>query len=198
MRFSETTVSGVILIEPDVHRDERGYFLETFHAAKYAAAGLSLEFVQDNHSSSVANTLRGLHMQVQRPQGKLVRVVEGSIWDVAVDVLRVSPTYAQWTAEELSADNFKQLYIPPGCAHGFCVLSPSAQIEYKCTELYDPADELGIAWDDPSLAIPWPVRDPLMSDRDRRHRRMNELLHRLPVYQADRKGTPKLRGSRAG
>lgn len=198
MKFSETAVTGVILIAPDVHRDARGYFLETFHAGKYAAAGLPLQFVQDNHSSSVANTLRGLHMQVQRPQGKLVRVVEGEIWDVAVDVRRGSPTFAQWTAEVLSADNFKQLYIPPGCAHGFCVLSPSAQIEYKCTELYDPADELGIAWDDPSLAIPWPVRDPLMSDRDRSHRRMNELLHRFPVYQADRKGTPMLRGSDAG
>jgi dTDP-4-dehydrorhamnose 3,5-epimerase len=197
MKFSETAVSGVILIEPDVHRDARGYFLETFHAAKYAAAGLPVEFVQDNHSSSVANTLRGLHMQLQRPQGKLVRVVEGSIWDVAVDLRRGSPTFAHWTAEVLSADNFKQLYIPPGCAHGFCVLSPSAQIEYKCTELYDPADELGIAWDDPSLAIPWPVRDPLMSDRDRVHRRMNELLPRFPVYQAHRKGTPILRGSHA-
>jgi dTDP-4-dehydrorhamnose 3,5-epimerase len=185
VKFSDTSVAGVILIEPDVHRDARGYFLETFHADKYSAAGIPREFVQDNHSASVANTLRGLHLQLRRPQGKLARVVEGAIWDVAVDVRRGSPSFGRWAAEVLSAENFKQIYIPPGCAHGFCVLSPAAQIEYKCTELYDPADELGIAWDDPSLAIPWPVRAPLLSERDRSHRRMNELLDLLPLYAAD-------------
>jgi dTDP-4-dehydrorhamnose 3,5-epimerase len=185
MKFSDTPIPGVVLIEPDVHRDARGYFLETFHATKYAGAGIPVTFVQDNYSASVANTLRGLHMQVRRPQGKLVRAVVGEIWDVAVDVRRGSPSFGQWTAEVLSAENFKQLYIPPGCAHGFCVLSPTAHVEYKCTALYDPHDELGIAWDDPALAIPWPVREPLISERDRSHARMNELTGRLPQYQPE-------------
>jgi dTDP-4-dehydrorhamnose 3,5-epimerase len=184
MKFSDTPLAGVILIEPDVHRDARGYFLETFHATKYAAAGIPVEFVQDNYSASVASTLRGLHMQLRRPQGKLVRVVAGEIWDVAVDVRRGSPSFGRWTAEALSAENFKQLYIPPGCAHGFCVLSTMAHIEYKCTELYDPLDELGIAWDDPALAIPWPVREPMMSERDRHHPRLHEVTDRLPYYHA--------------
>jgi dTDP-4-dehydrorhamnose 3,5-epimerase len=183
MKFSETPIPGVVLIEPDVHRDARGYFLETFHATKYAAAGIPVEFVQDNYSASAANTLRGLHMQVRRPQGKLVRVVVGEVWDVAVDVRRGSPSFGRWTAERLSADNFRQLYIPPGCAHGFCVMSAVAHIEYKCTELYDPLDEVGIAWDDPALAIPWPVSDPIMSERDRSHRRMNQLTDQFPLYQ---------------
>jgi dTDP-4-dehydrorhamnose 3,5-epimerase len=186
MKFSETAVAGVILIEPDVHRDARGFFLETFHAGKYGGAGIPTQFVQDNHSASVAATLRGLHMQLRRPQGKLVRAVEGEIWDVAVDVRRGSPTYGRWTAELLSATNFKQLYVPPGCAHGFCVLSPTAQVEYKCTEFYDPSDELGIAWDDPTLAIAWPVRQPILSERDKAHRRFEELENRLPFYSLDR------------
>jgi dTDP-4-dehydrorhamnose 3,5-epimerase len=186
MKFSETAVAGVILIEPDVYRDARGFFLETFHAGKYGGAGIPTQFVQDNHSASVANTLRGLHMQLRRPQGKLVRAVEGEIWDVAVDVRRGSPTYGRWTGELLSATNFKQLYVPPGCAHGFCVLSPTAQVEYKCTELYDPSDELGIAWDDLSLAIAWPVRHPILSDRDKGHRRFEDLEDRFPFYSLDR------------
>jgi dTDP-4-dehydrorhamnose 3,5-epimerase len=194
MKFSDTSIPGVILIEPDVHRDARGFFLETFHATKYAAAAIPITFVQDNYSASIANTLRGLHMQLRRPQGKLVRVVVGEVWDVAVDVRRGSPSFGQWTAEMLSADNFKQLYIPPGCAHGFCVLSPMAHIEYKCTELYDPLDELGIAWDDPALAIPWPVREPLMSDRDRAHPPMSQLTQRLPLYQPAHT-TPETSGS---
>jgi dTDP-4-dehydrorhamnose 3,5-epimerase len=184
MRFVETAIAGVIVIEPDVHRDPRGFFLETFHAAKYAAAGIPAVFVQDNHSSSVRNTLRGLHMQVRKPQGKLIRVVEGEIWDVAVDVRRGSATFGRWTAERLSAENFKQLYVPPGCAHGFCVLSETAQVQYKCTELYDPADEIGIAYDDPDLAIAWPVASPLLSERDRSHGRLTDLADRLAM--ADR------------
>ena len=185
MKFSETAVAGVILIEPDVHRDPRGFFLETFHAGKYGRAGIPTQFVQDNHSASVANTLRGLHMQLRRPQGKLVRAVEGEIWDVAVDVRRGSPTYGRWTAELLSATNLKQLYVPPGCAHGFCVLSPTAQVEYKCTELYDPSDELGIAWNDPTLAIAWPVRQPILSERDKGHRQFEDLEDRFPFYSLD-------------
>jgi len=168
MRFVETRIPGVIVVEPDVHKDARGFFLETFHSRKYAAAGIPELFVQDNHSASAYRTLRGLHMQLRKPQGKLIRVTAGEIWDVAVDARPESPTCGQWVAEVLSADNFRQLYVPPGCAHGFCVLSEIAHVQYKCTELYDPADEIGIAWDDPELAIPWPVTDPLLSEKDRR------------------------------
>jgi dTDP-4-dehydrorhamnose 3,5-epimerase len=180
MQLIETDIPGVILIEPDVHRDARGYFFESFHAAKYAAAGIPSVFVQDNHSSSVNGTLRGLHIQVRKPQGKLVRVVEGEIWDVAVDARLSSRTFGRWTAVMLSASNFKQLYIPPGCAHGFCVSSGVAQVQYKCTELYDPLDEVGIAFNDSDLAIDWPVREPLLSDRDRRHGNWADFLALLP------------------
>jgi dTDP-4-dehydrorhamnose 3,5-epimerase len=185
MRFIPTELAGVIVIEPDVYRDARGYFLETFHAAKYAAAGVADAFVQDNHTSSVRNTLRGLHLQVRKPQGKLVRVVAGEIWDVAVDVRRGSPTYGQWSSAVLSAENFRQLYVPPGCAHGFCVLSDTAQVQYKCTELYDPADETGIAYDDPALAIAWPVKTPLLSERDRRNGSLADFSARISSGQAD-------------
>jgi dTDP-4-dehydrorhamnose 3,5-epimerase len=185
MQFTETRIPGVILVEPDVYRDARGFFLETFHARKYAAAGIPESFAQDNHSLSTAGTLRGLHMQVTKPQGKLIRVVEGGIWDVAVDVRPSSSTFGQWVAEVLSADNFKQLYVPPGCAHGFCVLSPRAQVQYKCTEMYDPADEIGIAWNDPALAIRWPVAEPLLSDRDRRHGSLQNALEKLGQLSAD-------------
>jgi len=176
MRFSETSIAGVIVVEPDVYRDARGFFLETFHAVKYAEAGIPSEFVQDNHSASVRNTLRGLHMQVRKPQGKLVRVVEGEIWDVAVDVRPGSATFGTWVAETLSAGNFKQLYVPPGCAHGFCVLSETAQVQYKCTEVYDQKDEIGIAYNDPALNIQWPVQNPILSDRDQRHRTLAEMM----------------------
>jgi dTDP-4-dehydrorhamnose 3,5-epimerase len=186
MRFTPTELPGAIIIEPDVYRDQRGYFVETFHAAKYAAAGIPSVFLQDNHSSSMRGTLRGLHLQLRNPQGKLVRVVEGSIWDVAVDVRPDLPTFGRWTATMLSAENFRQLYIPAGCAHGFCVLSDSAQVQYKCTELYDPADELGIAYDDPELAITWPITDPVLSERDRRHGRLSDVVDRLRAARPTR------------
>ena len=179
LRFSPTDVAGVILIEPQVFRDERGFFLETFRADTYGAAGIPTTFVQDNHSSSVKNTLRGLHLQWRRPQGKLVRVIRGEIWDVALDVRRDSPTVGRWTAARLSAENFHQLYVPPGCAHGFCVLSDVADVEYKCTALYDPSGEAGVAYDDPALAIPWPVTEPILSPRDRDHGTLKELLERM-------------------
>ena len=177
MRFADTEVAGALVIDPDVHRDPRGFFLETFHVEKYGAAGIPALFVQDNHSQSSGGTLRGLHMQILKPQGKLVRVIEGEIWDVAVDVRPESPTFMRWTAATLSADNFQQLYIPPGCAHGFYVVSPTAQVQYKCTQLYDPADEIGIAWNDPEAAIPWPVTgEPLLSARDQANRPLREVL----------------------
>jgi dTDP-4-dehydrorhamnose 3,5-epimerase len=180
VRFVQTDLPGVLVIEPDVHQDPRGFFLETYHAAKYREGGIEAPFVQDNHSRSVRGTLRGLHLQPGRPQGKLIRVIEGEIYDVAVDVRRRSPTFGRWVAVTLSAENFKQCYVPPGFAHGFCVLSPDAQVEYKCTDLYEPAGEIGVAWNDPTLAIPWPIARPLLSDRDRRNPTLAELMDRLP------------------
>jgi dTDP-4-dehydrorhamnose 3,5-epimerase len=182
MRVVPTRVPEVLIIEPDVYSDARGFFLETYHAARYRANGIEGPFVQDNHSRSVAGTLRGLHLQVGRPQGKLVRVISGEIYDVGVDVRRGSPTFGQWAGTILSADNFRQCYIPPGFAHGFCVLSAIAEVEYKCTDLYDPASEIGVAWDDPALGITWPVEQPLLSERDRRHPILSKQTERLPAY----------------
>jgi dTDP-4-dehydrorhamnose 3,5-epimerase len=180
VRVVPTAIPDVVVIEPDVHADGRGFFLETYHADRYAAHGIHGPFVQDNHSRSTAGTLRGLHLQLQRPQGKLVRAIEGEVYDVAVDVRRGSPTFGRWVGVTLSAENFKQVYIPQGFAHGFCVVSPIAQVEYKCTDLYDPASEIGIAWNDPALAISWPVREPILSSRDARHPTLAQQHDRLP------------------
>jgi dTDP-4-dehydrorhamnose 3,5-epimerase len=188
MRFIPTKLSGVMVIEPDVHRDSRGYFLETYHADKYHAGGLRTPFVQDNQSCSERHTLRGLHMQLRTPQAKLVRVVEGEIWDVAVDVRLGSPTFGCWVAAYLSAVNFRQLFVPAGCAHGFCVTSDKALVEYKCTALYDPTDEIGIAYNDPALAIQWPVEQPLLSDRDRRNAPLSEVMNQLMAANAGKYG----------
>ncbi len=182
-RFLPTEIPEVVVVEPFVHRDERGFFLETYHERKYRDGGIAERFVQDNHSRSKRGTLRGLHAQRTTPQGKLVRAIEGTIWDVAVDIRRGSPTFGRWVGVELSAENFRQLWIPAGFAHGFCVLSEAAQVEYKCTALYDPADEITIAWDDPELAIAWPVSDPVISARDRAARRLGEKLDQLPRYE---------------
>lgn len=164
MRFIPTELPEVVLIEPDVFRDPRGFFLETFHARKYRDAGLRYDFVQDNHSRSVRGTLRGLHAQVRKPQGKLVRVIEGEILDVAIDLRPRSESFGRWVSTTLSADSFRQLFVPPGFGHGFCVLSEVAQVEYKCTELYDPGDEIGVRWD--SAGIVWPLKEPLLSGKD--------------------------------
>jgi dTDP-4-dehydrorhamnose 3,5-epimerase len=176
MRVIPTAIGGVLIIEPVVHADARGHFLETFHARTYAAAGLPDEFVQDNESLSMKAVLRGLHLQVKRPQGKLVRVVVGEIWDVAVDVRPDSPTFGQWVGETLSADNSRQLYVPPGCAHGFCVMGDQAIVHYKCTTFYDRDDEVGIAYNDPSLAIPWPIAEPVLSPKDQRNMRWPDFV----------------------
>src|SRR5262249_53658171 len=149
-------------------------------ADRYAAHGIRGPFVQDNHSRSMVGTLRGLHLQLARPQGKLVRAIEGEIYDVAVDVRRGSPTFGRWVGVTLSADNFKQCYDPPGFARGWCVVSAGAQVEYKCADLYDPASEIGIAWNDPALAISWPVREPILSPRDMRHPTLAQQRDRLP------------------
>ena len=182
MRFVPAGISGVIVVEPDVHSDSRGFFVETYHAEKYRGGGIDARFVQDNHSRSAASTIRGLHLQRQHPQGKLIRVIEGEIFDVAVDVRRGSPTFGRWVGVSLSAENFKQCYIPPGFAHGFAVTSPVAQIEYKCTDFYDAADEFGIAWNDPAIGIHWPVERPLLSERDRSLPRLVAVESQLPDW----------------
>jgi len=166
MQVSKTPLAGVVVIEPDVHRDARGFFLETYHETQYRDAGLMDRYVQDNHSRSSRNVLRGLHLQVHHPQGKLVRVVNGVVWDVAVDIDPLSVTFKKWYGVELSGENYRQLYIPPGYAHGFVVLSEQADLVYKCTAFYAPGDEVGILWNDPELGIDWPVREPILSDRD--------------------------------
>jgi dTDP-4-dehydrorhamnose 3,5-epimerase len=184
VKFLPTEIPEVILVEPQVFRDERGFFLETWHARRWAEGGIPGSFVQDNQSRSGHGTLRGLHsQQAPHAQGKLVRAIEGEVWDVAVDVRRGSPTFGRHVGVTLSAENFRQLWVPPGFLHGFCVLSASAQVEYKCTEFYAPSDELGVAWDDPDLAIPWPVPAPVLSEKDRRAPRLREVLERLPRYE---------------
>jgi dTDP-4-dehydrorhamnose 3,5-epimerase len=175
VRFTPLALPDVILVEPDVHRDARGFFLETYHLDKYRAGGVPGPFVQDNHSRSVRGTLRGLHAQRRRPQGKLVRAVDGEMFDVAVDIRRGSPTFGRWVGVRLSGENFQQLYVPPGFAHGFCVLSEVVNVEYKCTDVYDAADEIGLAWNDPDVGIEWPVREPIISDKDRRLPRLRDL-----------------------
>jgi dTDP-4-dehydrorhamnose 3,5-epimerase len=182
VRFAPTELPEVIIIEPDVYRDARGFFVETYHEDKYRAAGIEGPFVQDNHSQSVARTLRGLHLQARRPQGKLIRVIEGEIFDVAVDVRLGSPMFGRWIGIVMSADDFKQCYVPPGFAHGFCVLSALAQVEYTCTDIYSPADEIGIAWNDPALGIAWPIEHPLLSERDQLHPPLAQVTERLPLW----------------
>ncbi len=169
MKVITTRLSGVCLIEPDVFEDERGLFMETYNRARYEEFGIpgkGLEFVQDNHSMSKFGVLRGLHFQLRHPQGKLVSVSHGKVFDVVVDICRTSPTYLQWLGWELSAENHRQLYIPPGYAHGFCVLSETADFHYKCTEYYMPGDEGGVIWNDPELKIDWPVKEPIVSEKD--------------------------------
>ncbi len=182
MRFVRSELPEVVVVEPDVFRDDRGFFLETYHAAKYREGGIPGPFVQDNHSRSTRGILRGMHAQERHPQGKLVRVLQGEIFDVAVDIRRGSPRFRHWVGIALSADNFRQVYIPPGFAHGFCVLSDIAEVEYKCTDLYDPSDELHLLWNDPDIAIDWPIAQPLVSPKDAAGQRLADLMDRLPVY----------------
>ena len=180
VRVVATNLPGVLVIEPDVHQDGRGFFVETYHAERYREHGIEGPFVQDNHSRSTGGTLRGLHLQLVRPQAKLIRVIEGEVFDVAVDVRVGSPTFGQWVSVKLSAANFKQCYVPRGFAHGFCVVTTVAQVEYKCTDFYDPSGEIGIAWNDPKLGIGWPVRNPILSPRDRENPPLSRVMDRLP------------------
>lgn len=187
MKVIETKLPGVLIIEPKVFGDVRGFFKETFHAGRYAEAGIpgeGLRFVQDNHSRSGRGVLRGLHFQLEYPQGKLVSVSSGAVFDVAADVRPGSPTFGQWVGVELSAENHRQLWVPPGYAHGFCVLSESADFQYKCTDLYHPEDESGVVWNDPDLAIDWPVSEPLVSEKDRKLPQLAAAEpSQLPVWQ---------------
>ncbi|MDE2088545.1 MAG: dTDP-4-dehydrorhamnose 3,5-epimerase [Gammaproteobacteria bacterium] len=185
MKLIETALPGVVLIEPRVFEDARGYFLETWHQSRYAEAGLDLRFVQDNISYSRHGVLRGLHFQNPNPQGKLVYVLEGEVFDVAVDVRVGSPSFGRWVGVALSADNKRQMYIPPGYAHGFCVTGDHALFMYKCTDFYHPQAEAGIRWDDPDLAIAWPLANPQVGDKDRRAPALKDLpRERLPVFQS--------------
>lgn len=180
MNVIETALPGVLVIEPRVIGDARGLFMETFSARRYREqAGIALPFVQDNLSRSQRGVLRGLHFQRRRPQGKLIQVLEGAVYDVAVNVDPESPDFGRHAAVTLSAADHRQLWIPPGYAHGFCVLGDTATLHYKCTDYYDPADEWGLAWNCPDLAIPWPLDAPILSDRDRRHPALMELARQL-------------------
>lgn len=183
MNFRPTPLAGVILVEPDVHRDARGFFLETYHAGKYKEGGIDAVFVQDNHSRSSQHTLRGLHAQWRRPQGKLVRTLQGEIFDVAVDVRTGSPTFGKWFGARLSSDNHHQLWVPAGFIHGFCVLSETAEVEYKCTDLYDPGGELGVLWNDPEIGIDWPVAQPILSAKDAAAPRLAEVRDKLAAFR---------------
>jgi len=182
MTVTDTPLPGVQLVQPAVHRDDRGFFLETYHARRYADSGVRTTFVQDNHSRSVQGTLRGLHMQVTALQAKLVRVLSGEIFDVAVDARVGSPTFGRWFGARLSDANHTQMFVPVGFAHGFAVLSASADVEYKCSAFYDPSDEIVIRFDDPAIGVAWPATAPLLSARDAAAPLLKDVMHRLPRY----------------
>ena len=180
MKIYPSRISEVLVLEPDVHADERGYFMETFRSSYLTKNGVELNFVQDNQSQSRIGTLRGLHYQLEFPQGKLVRVISGTVFDVAVDIRKNSRTFGKWIGETLSAENRKQLWIPPGFAHGFLVLTKSAELFYKCTEYYHPEDDHSLLWNDPAVGIEWPIqnREPILSEKDR----IAQCLSQIPVY----------------
>jgi len=185
MKVSETTLPGVLLVEPQVFGDARGFFYESFHEAKYREAGIDRRFVQSNVSRSARGVLRGLHYQWPNPQGKLIGVLEGEVYDVAVDIRQGSPTFGRSVGVMLSADNHRQLWIPEGFAHGFCVVSEFATFSYQCTALYDPKADASIRWNDAAFGIDWPISNPLLSDKDAKAPLFADVpAERLPVYQA--------------
>ena len=183
MNVRQTSLPGVLLLEPKIFRDERGFFTETFNTRSLAGSGVPSEFVQDNHSRSARGVVRGLHYQLRSPQGKLVHVARGRIFDVAVDIRLGSPQFGAWFGTELDDENLASLWIPPGFAHGFCVLSDVADVIYKCTTLYDPADDRGILWNDPAVAIEWPVESPIVSLKDSRLRKLSDTRFDLPRFK---------------
>jgi dTDP-4-dehydrorhamnose 3,5-epimerase len=181
MKVANTSLPGVLVITPDLYGDDRGYFVETWRARRYAEVGVPEMFVQDNLSMSRRGILRGLHLQHPHGQGKLVQVVQGEVFDVAVDVRVGSPTFGQWVGTVLSHENHQQVWIPPGFAHGFCVTSETALFSYKCTEVYHRHSELGVAWNDPDLGIEWPLPEPILSDKDIAFPRLAQIPEdRLP------------------
>jgi dTDP-4-dehydrorhamnose 3,5-epimerase len=181
MNVIPTALKEVLIVEPDVYADKRGFFMETYHQDRYRKAGMPQVFVQDNLSFSVKGALRGLHYQISRPQAKLVQVVSGDIFDVAVDIRKGSPTFGQWAGVILSSETKRQLFVPEGFAHGFCVLSETALFLYKCSDLYAQGGEGGILWSDPAIGIEWPITDPIISDKDSRLPCLSALLpHQLP------------------
>lgn len=184
MKFLETSLPGVVVVDPIVFSDARGFFMETYHRDKFAEHGIEAEWVQDNHSASQHGTLRGLHYQIENPQAKLVRVIVGEIYDVAVDVRYGSPTFGKWYGQLLSAENRLQMYVPVGFAHGFCVTSERAEVIYKCTDLYNPKGERSVRWDDPDIGIDWPGENPLLSDKDAAAPRLADMDRKdLFVYE---------------
>ncbi len=185
MKITETALPDVLLIEPDVFGDQRGFFMETWNRQRYFYAGLEKDFVQDNLSLSRQGILRGLHFQHPYPQGKLVQVLRGSVFDVVVDIRQGSPTFGQWVGVELSADNHRQLFVPEGFAHGFCVLSDEALFSYKCTDFYHPETEKSLFWNDPDIGIEWPVTDPILSGKDQNGKLLKAFSEdELPLFKA--------------
>lgn len=182
MKVRKTPLPGVLVIEPKVFRDARGFFTETFNTGSLKSSGIPSKFVQDNHSRSTLGVLRGLHYQLQSPQGKLVHAARGSIFDVAVDIRVGSPHFGEWYGEELNDENLFSLWIPPGFAHGFCVLSDVADVIYKCTTLYNAADDRGVAWNDPAIGIDWPIIAPIVSDKDSKHAGLFVDRGDLPLF----------------
>jgi dTDP-4-dehydrorhamnose 3,5-epimerase len=184
MKFIETSLPGCVVIEPQVFGDSRGFFYESYNEAKYRDAGIDRRFVQSNVSRSARGVLRGLHYQWPHPQGKLVSVLEGEVYDVAVDIRRNSPTFGQWAGVMLTAENHRHFWIPEGFAHGFCVVSEHATFSYQCTDLYDAKADGGVRWDDPAIGIDWPVSEPLLSDKDQKALLLTDVpSDRLPEYQ---------------
>lgn len=186
MNSIATGIAGLVIIEPQVHGDARGYFMETWHAQRYARLGLPDQFVQSNISRSAAGVVRGLHYQFPEPQGKLVQVVEGRVFDVAVDIRSDSPTFRQWVGVELSGENHRQLYVPEGFAHGFCVLGEGATITYLCTRPFSAESDAAIAWDDPDIGVEWPIQPQSLSAKDQAAPRLCEV----PEQQLPRMGNP--------
>lgn len=181
MKVRDTPLPGVLVVEPRIFRDDRGFFIETFSARRLAGTPVPQHFAQDNHSRSAKNVVRGLHYQLDHPQGKLIHVTRGSIFDVAVDIRRGSPTFAKWFGLELDDENLASLWIPEGFAHGFCVLSDFADVIYKCTVPYEAADDRGIPWNDPLVGIEWPIRDPLLSPKDAGYAPLSTNRDDLPL-----------------
>ncbi|OIO36629.1 MAG: dTDP-4-dehydrorhamnose 3,5-epimerase [Candidatus Omnitrophica bacterium CG1_02_46_14] len=175
MNVITSKLDGILIIEPKVFGDNRGFFMESYNHAKFAEIGIDLTFVQDNHSRSARGVVRGLHYQINPGQDKLVRVIRGSVFDVVVDIRRKSPTFGRWEGFYLSEENRKQVFVPKGFAHGFCVTSEMAEFEYKCSEYYSPQDERGIIWNDPEIGVKWPVAEPILSQRDLKLPRFRDI-----------------------